>query len=182
MAFVEHEGHTRVRRIHKTEEGLSLGTWLNNQKARRAKLSAKQVGQLEALGWSGAAEVLRGCPWGIWRPPQGAYWPLARASYRRSANCKRFLQAVASFPSSTSSRVTLGKTPSAIGRAPLPRSGSVPPVPGRGGGLGRGLAAPVRLAGSRGVLVLSCPARGARCRVRASVRGASAGGAPASRA
>ncbi|WP_408607444.1 helicase associated domain-containing protein [Kitasatospora mediocidica] len=62
VAFVEHEGHTRVPRTHKTEEGLSLGTWLNNQQARRAKLSAEQVGQLEALRWSGAAEVLRGLP------------------------------------------------------------------------------------------------------------------------
>jgi hypothetical protein len=39
-----------VPRAHKTEEGLSLGTWLNNQKARRDKLSPEQLGQLEALG------------------------------------------------------------------------------------------------------------------------------------
>ncbi|CAM5562622.1 helicase associated domain-containing protein (plasmid) [Streptomyces viridifaciens] len=37
-AFVERESHARVPRTHKTEEGLSLGTWLNNQKARRDKL------------------------------------------------------------------------------------------------------------------------------------------------
>ncbi|GLW58143.1 DEAD/DEAH box helicase [Kitasatospora phosalacinea] len=49
-AFVEREGHARVPRTHKTEEGLSLGTWVNNQKARRDKLSAEQLGQLEALG------------------------------------------------------------------------------------------------------------------------------------
>ncbi|MFD8781330.1 Helicase associated domain protein [Kitasatospora sp. NPDC059599] len=49
-AFVEREGHARVPRTHKTDEGLSLGTWLNNQKARRDKLSAEQLGQLEALG------------------------------------------------------------------------------------------------------------------------------------
>jgi hypothetical protein len=49
-AFVEREGHTRVPRAHKTEEGLSLGTWLNNQKACRAKLSAGQLAQLAEHG------------------------------------------------------------------------------------------------------------------------------------
>ncbi|MFE5586251.1 helicase associated domain-containing protein [Kitasatospora sp. NPDC056531] len=48
-AFVEREGHARVPRSHK-EGGTSLGTWLNNQKARRDKLSLEQRGQLEALG------------------------------------------------------------------------------------------------------------------------------------
>ncbi|MFI6158153.1 Helicase associated domain protein [Kitasatospora sp. NPDC051170] len=48
--FVEREGHARVPRPYKTGEGLSLGAWLNNTKARRDKLSAEQVGQLEALG------------------------------------------------------------------------------------------------------------------------------------
>ncbi|MER7671211.1 Helicase associated domain protein [Kitasatospora sp. NPDC096128] len=48
-AFVEREGHAKVPRTHK-EGGTSLGTWLNNQKARRDKLSEEQRGQLEALG------------------------------------------------------------------------------------------------------------------------------------
>ncbi|MEU8928114.1 helicase associated domain-containing protein, partial [Kitasatospora sp. NPDC048545] len=48
-AFVEREGHARVPRSHK-EDGTSLGSWLNNQKARRDKLSPEQLGQLEALG------------------------------------------------------------------------------------------------------------------------------------
>ncbi|MFJ9777657.1 helicase associated domain-containing protein [Kitasatospora sp. NPDC101157] len=48
--FVEREGHARVPRPHKTSEGLSLGAWLNNTKARRDKLTAEQRGQLEALG------------------------------------------------------------------------------------------------------------------------------------
>ncbi|MBV6702625.1 helicase associated domain-containing protein [Kitasatospora aureofaciens] len=48
--FVEREGHARVPRAHKTAEGLSLGAWLNNTKARRAKLSPEQLGQLAALG------------------------------------------------------------------------------------------------------------------------------------
>ncbi|MGK4586042.1 Helicase associated domain protein, partial [Kitasatospora sp. HPMI-4] len=48
-AFVEREGHAKVPRSHK-EDGTSLGTWLNNQKARRGKLSPEQLGQLEALG------------------------------------------------------------------------------------------------------------------------------------
>ncbi|MEE1782785.1 Helicase associated domain protein [Streptomyces sp. SP17BM10] len=50
--FVEREGHARVPRPYKTSEGLSLGAWLNNTKARRDKLSAEQRGQLEALGVS----------------------------------------------------------------------------------------------------------------------------------
>ncbi|MEE1784048.1 helicase associated domain-containing protein [Streptomyces sp. SP17BM10] len=48
-AFVEREGHARVLRTRK-EDGTSLGTWLNNQKARRNRLSPEQLGQQEALG------------------------------------------------------------------------------------------------------------------------------------
>jgi hypothetical protein len=48
-AFVEREGHVRVPRTHK-EGGVSLGSWLNNQKARRDKLTPEQLGQLETLG------------------------------------------------------------------------------------------------------------------------------------
>ncbi|MDH6129857.1 helicase associated domain-containing protein [Kitasatospora sp. GP82] len=48
--FVEREGHVKVPRGFKTTEGLSLGAWLNNTKARRAKLSGEQIGQLAALG------------------------------------------------------------------------------------------------------------------------------------
>ncbi|MEV0537947.1 Helicase associated domain protein [Kitasatospora sp. NPDC050463] len=49
-AFVEEHGHPRVPRPYKTGEGLSLGAWLNNTKARRDKLSPEQLAQLEALG------------------------------------------------------------------------------------------------------------------------------------
>ncbi|MEW1914643.1 Helicase associated domain protein [Kitasatospora sp. NPDC085895] len=48
--FVEREGHAKVPRGFKTAEGLSLGVWWNNTKARRDKLGAEQRGQLEALG------------------------------------------------------------------------------------------------------------------------------------
>ncbi|MGF1427123.1 helicase associated domain-containing protein [Kitasatospora sp. LaBMicrA B282] len=48
-AFAEREGHVRVPRTHR-EEGLSLGTWLNNTRARQPGLTAEQRGQLEALG------------------------------------------------------------------------------------------------------------------------------------
>ncbi|MFJ2191692.1 helicase associated domain-containing protein [Kitasatospora sp. NPDC087861] len=50
--FVEHEGHALVPRTHK-EDGVSLRSWLNNQKARRGKLSTEQLGRLKALevGW-----------------------------------------------------------------------------------------------------------------------------------
>ncbi|MGF1431906.1 helicase associated domain-containing protein [Kitasatospora sp. LaBMicrA B282] len=47
--FAEREGHVRVPRAHR-EDAASLGTWLNNTKARRAGLTAEQRGQLEALG------------------------------------------------------------------------------------------------------------------------------------
>ncbi|MER7850616.1 Helicase associated domain protein [Kitasatospora sp. NPDC096077] len=48
-SFVEREGHARVPRTHK-EDGTALGTWLNNQKARRNKLSPEQLGQLAGHG------------------------------------------------------------------------------------------------------------------------------------
>ncbi|MFE3238511.1 helicase associated domain-containing protein, partial [Kitasatospora indigofera] len=65
-AFVERERHPRVPRPHKepletVEAGpggeeqmvvshFALGTWLNNQKARRAKLSPGQLAQLAEHG------------------------------------------------------------------------------------------------------------------------------------
>ncbi len=65
-AFVEQHGHPRVPRPHKepleaVEAGpggaeqvvvshFALGTWLNNQKARRAKLTAGQLAQLAEHG------------------------------------------------------------------------------------------------------------------------------------
>ncbi|MEV7190022.1 Helicase associated domain protein [Kitasatospora sp. NPDC093102] len=49
-AFVEREGHARVPRSYRSAEGLALGTWWNNTKARRDKLTEEQRGQLEALG------------------------------------------------------------------------------------------------------------------------------------
>ncbi|MFJ8628500.1 Helicase associated domain protein [Kitasatospora sp. NPDC093550] len=48
--FVQREGHARVPRPYKTSEGLALGAWLNNTKARRDKLSAEQRGQLAEHG------------------------------------------------------------------------------------------------------------------------------------
>ncbi|MGW2255703.1 Helicase associated domain protein [Kitasatospora sp. NPDC001660] len=49
-AFVEREGHPKVPRAYKTAEGLSLGAWLNNTKARRDRLSEEQRTQLAGLG------------------------------------------------------------------------------------------------------------------------------------
>ncbi|MEV6212367.1 helicase associated domain-containing protein [Kitasatospora sp. NPDC051914] len=64
--FVEREGHVRVPRPHKEplevvvagpggKESsevvrVGLGTWLNNQKARRAKLTAGRLAQLAEHG------------------------------------------------------------------------------------------------------------------------------------
>jgi hypothetical protein len=56
-AFVEREGHLRVPRPHKEPVGdvlVSLGTWVSNARARRAKLTEEQVAELDRLGmvWS----------------------------------------------------------------------------------------------------------------------------------
>ncbi|MEV7028147.1 helicase associated domain-containing protein, partial [Kitasatospora sp. NPDC093558] len=64
--FVEREGHAAVRRPHKEEvetveagpggeeqvvvSHFALGTWLNNQKSRRAKLTPGQLAQLAEHG------------------------------------------------------------------------------------------------------------------------------------
>ncbi|WP_406085856.1 helicase associated domain-containing protein [Kitasatospora purpeofusca] len=55
-AFVEREGHARVPRSHR-EDGTALGAWVNNQKARRDKLTGEQRRQLAALGveWAGVS-------------------------------------------------------------------------------------------------------------------------------
>lgn len=57
-AFVEREGHLRVPRPHKEPLGealVSLGTWVHNARARRAKLTEEQVAELDQLGmvWGG---------------------------------------------------------------------------------------------------------------------------------
>ena len=64
-AFYEREGHANVPRNYKTADGLTLGTWLSNQRKRyqarewseaerKAKrvsaLSDEEVARLEALG------------------------------------------------------------------------------------------------------------------------------------
>ncbi|MFE9427065.1 Helicase associated domain protein [Kitasatospora sp. NPDC006697] len=50
VEFTEREGHAKVPRAFRTADGVALGTWLNNTKARRDKLSAEQRGQLQELG------------------------------------------------------------------------------------------------------------------------------------
>ncbi|MFF2143639.1 helicase associated domain-containing protein [Kitasatospora sp. NPDC058190] len=59
-AFVEREGNARVPRTHKTAEGLSLGTWLNNTRAGllpqlqpRTRLPTDRPGQPRAEKMTG---------------------------------------------------------------------------------------------------------------------------------
>ncbi|WP_431675962.1 Helicase associated domain protein [Kitasatospora sp. KL5] len=54
--FVREHGHARPARTYKSPDGLSLGAWTNNTKARRAKLSTEQLAQLAALGVEWAVE------------------------------------------------------------------------------------------------------------------------------
>ncbi len=54
--FVREHGHARPARTYRSSDGLSLGAWTNNTKARRAKLSAEQLAQLAALGVEWAVE------------------------------------------------------------------------------------------------------------------------------
>ncbi|MFI5534736.1 helicase associated domain-containing protein [Kitasatospora sp. NPDC051853] len=49
-SFVAEHGHARPARTHKSADGLALGAWVNNQPARKDKLSEEQRGQLVALG------------------------------------------------------------------------------------------------------------------------------------
>ncbi|MFF1909468.1 Helicase associated domain protein [Kitasatospora sp. NPDC058218] len=54
--FVREHGHARPARTYKSPDGLSLGAWTNNVKARRARLSTEQLAQLAALGVEWAVE------------------------------------------------------------------------------------------------------------------------------
>ncbi|MEW1914563.1 helicase associated domain-containing protein [Kitasatospora sp. NPDC085895] len=54
--FVREHGHARPARTYRSPDGLSLGAWTNNTKARRARLSTEQLAQLAALGVEWAVE------------------------------------------------------------------------------------------------------------------------------
>jgi hypothetical protein len=50
--FVEQEGHARVPRNHKTEEGYKLGQWVSGKRSQKEKLTPERITRLESLeGW-----------------------------------------------------------------------------------------------------------------------------------
>jgi len=48
-AYIEHEGHANVSQSYKTSDGFNLGSWVNNQRRQRDKLSPERIARLEAL-------------------------------------------------------------------------------------------------------------------------------------
>jgi hypothetical protein len=50
--YVEREGHARVPKSHIEPDGYPLGRWINNQRAKRKKLTRQRRTDLEAVpGW-----------------------------------------------------------------------------------------------------------------------------------
>jgi superfamily II DNA or RNA helicase len=55
--FVEREGHARVKQGFVAEDGYRLGSWAQNQRARRDKMPVERKARLEALpGWMWTAD------------------------------------------------------------------------------------------------------------------------------
>ena len=50
-AYVEQEGHSRVPRGYKTENGYRLGNWINKQRAKKDQLTPERIQRLDALGF-----------------------------------------------------------------------------------------------------------------------------------
>jgi hypothetical protein len=52
LAYVQAEGHARVPRRHRTDDGYWLGPWVSKQRAKQDRLSAGRRRRLKALkGW-----------------------------------------------------------------------------------------------------------------------------------
>jgi hypothetical protein len=49
--FRQREGHFRVKRNH-TEDGLNLGTWMQNQRSQKKKLSSDRLKKLNSIGFT----------------------------------------------------------------------------------------------------------------------------------
>jgi len=51
--YTEQEGHARVPRKYKTEDGLKLGVWVSNKRKLKEELTAEQIDALEQVnGWT----------------------------------------------------------------------------------------------------------------------------------
>ena len=62
--FVEREGHARVRQDFVAEDGYRLGSWGQNQRARRDKMPPERRARLEALpGWMWVTDSLQWDDW-----------------------------------------------------------------------------------------------------------------------
>jgi len=63
-SFAEVEGHARVKQDFVAEDRYRLGSWAQNQRARREKMSRERKSRLEALpGWMWATDSLRWDDW-----------------------------------------------------------------------------------------------------------------------
>ena len=52
LEFYDQNQHGRVPTLHKTENGLGVGAWVGQQRARRDKMSPERRAELDALpGW-----------------------------------------------------------------------------------------------------------------------------------
>jgi hypothetical protein len=50
-AFNEHEGHSKVSSVYKTEDGFNLGIWVAKQRGDKDGLSSERIKRLDALGF-----------------------------------------------------------------------------------------------------------------------------------
>jgi len=51
--YIQEHGHANVPRKYKTPDGFSLGSWVNNQRSTKLRLTNDKISRLESLeGWA----------------------------------------------------------------------------------------------------------------------------------